>query len=297
MKVDLKKISTEQRNKNTVEIYRANSLDIAKMLNEEDKTVPLAVETQIIEIAKAIDICVETINNGGRIVYSGAGTSGRLGILDASEMPPTFNVPKTLVIGIIAGGRNAIENPVEGAEDNKEQAIKDMEEVKFTSKDVLVGLSASGRTPYVISMLEHARKIGAKTISISTSKKSEIGQIADIGIDAVTGAEPITGSTRMKSGTAQKLILNMISTGTMVRLGKVYKNLMVDVVALNEKLIERTKKIVSEITGVSYEEATPYLIKTDFNPKEAIVMILKDVDVLEARKLLKKYNGVLKEII
>ena len=212
-------------------------------------------------------------------------------------MPPTFNVPNDLIIGIIAGGEKALRNPIEGAEDSKKQAIKDLKKIKFSKKDFLIGLAASGRTPYVISAIEYANELGAISGSISTSKNSEVGKIAKIKIEPVTGAEPITGSTRMKSGTAQKLVLNMISTGTMIKLGKVYKNWMIDVKASNEKLIERTINIVKEITGADREEIVEALSKNKNSAKISVVMIMKKVDVNEAKKLLDENNGKLGGVI
>lgn len=212
-------------------------------------------------------------------------------------MPPTFNVKNDLIIGIIAGGEKALRNPIEGAEDSKTQSIKDLKKIKFNKKDFLIGIAASGRTPYVISAIEHANEIGASSASISTSKDSEIGKIAKIKIEPVIGAEPITGSTRMKSGTAQKLVLNMISTGTMVKLGKVYKNWMIDVKASNEKLIERTINIVKEITGADRELIIKTLSKSDYSPKISVVMIMKEISFSEAKKLIDDNDGKLGKVI
>ena len=244
-----------------------DSKGIVTLLNKEDKTVADVVATQIQPIANAVDKIVESFKNGGRLIYIGAGTSGRLGILDASEMPPTYNTDPSMVVGLIAGGTNAIQNPVEGAEDDMEQAAVDLKEINLSSKDTLVGISASGRTPYVVAGLRYANEIGATSVSVATSSDSEIGKVASIKIEAVTGPEPVTGSTRMKSGTAQKLILNSLSTASMIRMGKIYQNLMVDVVALNAKLVERTKKIVSEITNVSFDEADKALSQYATNQK------------------------------
>ena len=212
-------------------------------------------------------------------------------------MPPTFNVKNDLIIGIIASGEKALRNPIEGAEDSKKQAIKDLKKIKFNKKDFLIGIAASGRTPYVVSAIEYANEIGATSGSISTSKDSEIGKISKIKIEPVVGAEPITGSTRMKSGTAQKLVLNMISTGTMIKLGKVYKNWMIDVKASNEKLIERTINIVKEITGEEREEIIQALEKSNYSPKLSVVMIMKKVDFNEAKKLIDDNDGKLGGVI
>ncbi len=257
----------------------------------------MAVEKEINSIAEAIDEGYKIIDNGGRIFYIGAGTSGRLGVLDASEMPPTFNVDNNVIIGIIAGGDIALRNPVEGAEDSREESINDLKKHSFNEKDMLVGIAASGRTPYVISGLEYANSIGAKTVSISTSSNSEIGKVATIKIDAVTGPETITGSTRMKSGTAQKMILNMISTGIMVKLGKVYQNLMIDVKASNEKLFERAINMVIEITGSDRENVIKVMSECDYSPKIAVTMILKNINESEAKELLANSNGKLAEVI
>ncbi len=269
-----------------------------KIINNEDKTVPLAVEKVIPKIAEAVDACYEVIkNNGGRVFYIGAGTSGRLGVLDASEMPPTFNVPNDLIIGIIAGGDDALRNPIEGAEDSTDEVINDLSKYNFNKNDILIGIAASGRTPYVISGIEYAKEIGAKTISISTSSNSKIGMISEIGIDACTGAETITGSTRMKSGTAQKLILNMISSSVMIKLGKVYQNWMIDVKASNEKLFERVISMVIDITNVTREEALSKLEQCNYSPKIAVVMIIKGIDSIEANDLITKNDGRLSNII
>ncbi len=297
MKVNVKKISTESRNENTFNIDSLSSKDIAKLLNDEDKTVPVAIEKIIPEIAKAIDMSYEAIKSGGRIIYIGAGTSGRLGVLDASEMPPTYNVSNNLIIGLIAGGDEALRNPIEGAEDDRELIINDLKEINFNKNDVLIGIAASGRTPYVVSGIEYAKKIGAKTISLSTSKDSQIGQIVDIKLEPVTGPEPITGSTRMKSGTAQKLVLNMISTSVMIKLGKVYQNLMIDVKPSNEKLIERAINIVETITDCSRDEAINALQKCNNLPKIASIMILKNVGASDANILLEKVDGKLQEVL
>ncbi|NOQ50534.1 MAG: N-acetylmuramic acid 6-phosphate etherase [Mycoplasmataceae bacterium] len=268
---ELKQIDTEKRNKKTINIDQATSLGIVKLINNEDKKVAKAIKTQQQKIAKGIDLIVKAIRNDGRLIYIGAGTSGRLGVLDASEMPPTYNVDSKLVIGLIAGGQIALTSAVENAEDSKEQAIIDLKKIKFNEKDVLVGISASGRTPYVVSALEYANEVNNnKTISLSTVRKSAIGAIATISIDVPIGAEVITGSTRMKSGSAQKMVLNMLSTGTMIKLGKVYQNLMIDVKPANEKLKSRAVSIVSEICQLNESESIILLEKNEYNVRKAI---------------------------
>lgn len=294
--MDLSKISTEQRNTRTKSIDKISTLAMVKLINSEDKKVAEAVETQSKPISKIIDKGIDVINNGGRIVYIGAGTSGRLGILDASEILPTYG-EAGLFIGLIAGGKKAIETPVENAEDNTEFAIQDLKEIKFSKKDMLIGVAASGRTPYVISALEHAKKLGAITASISTSKGAKISNIADIPVEAVVGPEVITGSTRMKSGTAQKLILNIISSGIMVKYNKVYSNLMVDIKATNLKLVERATQMIMTITDCSYDEASDLFKKSKNNVKIACVMYVKKLNRKDAVALLNKNNNNLRKVI
>lgn len=251
----LEKLTTESRNENTLNIDKVSTLEMVKIINNEDKKVAFAVENELENIAKAIDGIVDRINRGGRLIYIGAGTSGRLGILDASECPPTYGVSEELVQGIIAGGKEAIFRAKEGAEDSEELAITDLKDKSLSENDVIVGLAASGRTPYVIGGLKYANDIGALTISVTCNGDSEVSKVAQISIAPIVGAEVVTGSTRLKAGTAQKLVLNMLSTGTMIKLGKVYGNLMVDVKATNEKLVERAKRIVCEATGVERGQA------------------------------------------
>ena len=264
---------------------------MVRKINNEDKKVAEAVEKELPQIAEAIDGIVDRIHKGGRLIYMGAGTSGRLGILDASECPPTYGVSEELVQGLIAGGHEAIFRAKEGAEDSKELAVNDLKDKDLNSNDIVVGLAASGRTPYVIGGLEYANQIGALTISITCNKDSDVSKTSKIAISPVVGAEVITGSTRLKAGTAQKLVLNMLSTGTMIKLGKVYGNLMVDVRATNEKLVERAKRIVCEATNVSTEEATKYLEETKFDVKLAIFMILSGLNKEKAEEKLVKNKG------
>lgn len=290
-KLNLDKLTTESRNQNTLDIDKVSTIEMLQKINEEDKKVAIAVEKEIPQIADAIDKTVERMHNGGRLIYIGAGTSGRLGILDASECPPTYGVSEELVQGVIAGGQEAIFRAQEGAEDSKELAVKDLKERNITSNDVVVGIAASGRTPYVIGGLEYANEIGALTVSITCNKDSEVSKCAKISIAPVVGPEVVTGSTRLKSGTAQKLVLNMLSTGCMIKLGKVYGNLMVDVQTTNEKLVERAKKIVSEATGLNIEESTKILNETNFDVKLAIFMVLSNLDKNEAKAKLDEAKG------
>lgn len=272
---DLSKLSTEGRNPNTMNIDSASTLEIVEMINEEDKMVALAVEKAKHNIAKAIDVIAEKLAKGGRLIYVGAGTSGRLGILDASECPPTFGVDFEMVQGIIAGGASAILKAVEGAEDSPELGEKDLKDKNLSSSDVVCGIAASGRTPYVIGAMNYAKKIGAPVIAVTMSENSSMAKLADIPITVVVGPEVIMGSTRMKAGTAQKMILNMLSTGTMIKLGKVYSNLMVDVQPTNEKLKVRAKRIVKLATNAEDETIDRLLKAADYNVKKTIEMINK----------------------
>lgn len=289
--IKLENLTTESRNSSSLNIDKVSTLDMVKIINNEDKKVALAVEKELVKIAEAIDGIVSGMQKGGRLIYIGAGTSGRLGILDASECPPTYGVSEELVQGIIAGGTEAIFRAKEGAEDSKELAIEDLKSKNITENDTIVGLAASGRTPYVIGGLEYANKIGALTVSITCNANSEVAKVSKVSIAPVVGAEVVTGSTRMKAGTAQKLVLNMLSTGTMIKLGKVYGNLMVDVRATNKKLVERAKKIVCEATGVDREVAEKVLKKTNYDVKLSILMILTGLDINEAKEKLTQNKG------
>lgn len=274
-----------------------SSFEIVKAMNDEDRNVPSAIEKALDRIASAVDEIVKTFKNGGRLFYIGAGTSGRLGVLDASECPPTFGVNHDMVIGIIAGGDSALRNPIEGAEDSFELCQKDLENYQFSENDILCGIAASGRTPYVIGGLRYARSIGAKTIAVACNIDSEIGREADIAIEVTPGPEVLTGSTRLKAGTCQKLILNMLTTASMVRMGKAYQNLMVDVVQSNEKLVSRARKIVMEATGCDMNTAVSTLEKAGGSCKLAIVMILTDSSEEEAAKLLEKVQGHVRDTL
>ncbi|MCU1100895.1 N-acetylmuramic acid 6-phosphate etherase [Glaesserella parasuis] len=287
----LGQLITEQRNPNSMQIDTLSAYEIVQIINNEDKQVPLAIEKVLPQIAQAVEKIVEAFQQGGRLVYIGAGTSGRLGVLDASECPPTFGVSPEMVKGIIAGGERALRHPIEGAEDNKEAGKQDLQAVEFSPKDVLVGVAASGRTPYVLGALAYAKQLGATTVSIASNPNSAMSQIADIVIDTVVGAEVLTGSSRMKSGTAQKLVLNMLTTASMILIGKCYQNLMVDVQASNQKLVARAIRIVMQATECSREIAETTLALAENNAKLAIMMILADLDKDGAEQLLSQQQG------
>ncbi|MDP0187365.1 N-acetylmuramic acid 6-phosphate etherase [Glaesserella parasuis] len=287
----LGQLITEQRNPNSMQIDKLSAYEIVQIINNEDKQVPLAIEKVLPQIAQAVEKIVEAFQQGGRLVYIGAGTSGRLGVLDASECPPTFGVSPEMVKGIIAGGERALRHPIEGAEDNKEAGKQDLQAVEFSQKDVLVGIAASGRTPYVLGALAYAKQLGATTVSIASNPNSAMSQIADIVIDTVVGAEVLTGSSRMKSGTAQKLVLNMLTTASMILIGKCYQNLMVDVQASNQKLVARAIRIVMQATECSREIAETTLALAENNAKLAIMMILADLDKDGAEQLLSQQQG------
>lgn len=289
----LSTLITEQRNPNSMHVDSLSALEIMRLMNEEDKQVPLAIEKCLPQIAQAVECIVAAFQQGGRLVYIGAGTSGRLGVLDASECPPTFGVSPEMVKGIIAGGERALRHPIEGAEDSKEQAVVDLQTIQFSSKDVLVGIAASGRTPYVIGALEYAKSLGSVTVSIASNPNSAMANIVDIAIDTVVGPEVLTGSSRLKSGTAQKLVLNMLTTASMILMGKCYQNLMVDVQASNEKLKARAIRIVMQATDCDKALAEETLKLADQNAKLAIMMILSGLDRAQAEALLEKHHGKL----
>ena len=291
--IQLNKLTTERRNPHTSHIDELSTLEMVTAINREDQQVPLAVKKVLPQIAQAVDLITERLKNGGRLFYIGAGTSGRLGILDAVECPPTYGTAPEMVQGLIAGGTPAIFKAQEGAEDNPALAAKDLTAASFSACDVLVGIAASGRTPYVIGGIEYAKKIKAPTIALSCSENSQIAALADIAITPITGPEAVTGSTRMKAGTAQKLVLNMLSTGTMIKLGKVYGNLMVDVKTSNLKLEERARRIVMEATGCSRDEAIAVLAQAQGRAKLAILLQLTGCSAEEGRELLKKAEGKL----
>ena len=289
----LSTLITEQRNPNSMHVDSLSALEIVQLMNKEDKQVPLAIEKCLPQIAQAVECIVAAFQQGGRLVYIGAGTSGRLGVLDASECPPTFGVSPEMVKGIIAGGERALRHPIEGAEDSKTQAVVDLQTIHFSSKDVLVGIAASGRTPYVIGALEYAKSLGSVTVSIASNPNSAMANIVDIAIDTVVGPEVLTGSSRLKSGTAQKLVLNMLTTASMILMGKCYQNLMVDVQASNEKLKARAIRIVMQATDCDKALAEETLKQADQNAKLAIMMILSGLDRAQAEALLEKHQGKL----
>lgn len=294
MKIDLTKIATESRNLDTMNIHNASAFEITSLINKEDAKIAKSIEKELTNISKVVEYAGETLNKGGRIIYIGAGTSGRLGVLDAVECPPTYGVSFDTVIGLIAGGEEAFIKAQEGAEDSKELCVEDLKKIKLTENDFLIGVAASGRTPYVIGGLEYASTVGAKSASIAITYNSEIAKYADFVIEVEVGAEVVTGSTRMKAGTAQKMILNAISTGAMILNGKVYQNLMVDVQQTNLKLVQRAKNIVMQATDCSYEVAEEKLEICNGHAKTAIVMILNNVNYDEAIAILEKNNGFIK---
>ena len=291
--LQLSKLPTEQRNPNTADIDRVSTLEMVRRINDEDKKVAYAVERELENIAAAVDAIASALRAGGRLIYCGCGTSGRLGVLDAAECPPTYSVDPGLVRGIIAGGEDAMFRASEGAEDNAAAGADDLKAIGFSSGDVLVGIAASGRTPYVLGAMSYAKELGACTVAVTCNKNSEMNAAADIAIGVEPGPEVITGSTRMKSGTAEKMVLNMLSTGAMIRLGKVYGNLMVDVMPTNEKLVRRAISIVSTAVGVSEETARATLERCVFTVKTAIVMLKKGLDAGQAAQLLSENGGVI----
>ena len=293
----LNQLITEQRNPNSMQLDSLSAQELVALINREDQQVALAVEKCLPQIASAVEKIVTAFERGGRLVYVGAGTSGRLGVLDASECPPTYGVKPEMVVGLIAGSDHALRHPIEGAEDNVQQGQADLEEIDFSARDVLVGIAASGRTPYVLGALNYAKQLGATTVSIASNPNSKMAEVADIAIETVVGPEVLTGSSRMKSGTAQKLVLNMLTTASMVLIGKCYQNLMVDVQASNEKLKARALKIVMEVTECDNETAANVLAKATGKVKLSIVMQLSGLDALEAQSLLDKSNGKLRQAL
>ena len=289
--LNISNLDTEQINNYTENIDKLSTLEVVQLINSEDKKVAEAIEAVLPAVANAIDAIYDRMKSGGRLIYAGAGTSGRLGLLDAVECPPTFSVDYDMVQALLAGGPEAFIKAKEGAEDSKELGTEDLKAIGFCANDALVGIAASGRTPYVVGAMEYARSAGGLTVSLSCTKNAEIAKYADIDISPQPGPEVITGSTRMKSGTAQKMVLNMLSTAVMIKLGKTYGNLMVDLKATNEKLISRAINIVCMATGVSTEEAKKTLQTCEFSAKNAIVMILADVDFTESKNTLEKAQG------
>ena len=293
----LNQLITEQRNPNSMQLDSLSAQELVALINREDQQVALAIEKCLPQIASAVEKIVAAFERGGRLVYVGAGTSGRLGVLDASECPPTYGVKPEMVVGLIAGGDYALRHPIEGAEDNVQQGQADLEEIDFSARDVLVGIAASGRTPYVLGALNYAKQLGATTVSIASNPNSKMAEVADIAIETVVGPEVLTGSSRMKSGTAQKLVLNMLTTASMVLIGKCYQNLMVDVQASNEKLKALALKIDMEATECDNYAAANVLAKANGQVKLAILMQLSGLDALEAQSLLDKSNGKLRQAL
>jgi N-acetylmuramic acid 6-phosphate etherase len=293
----LGRLVSEERNPKTMDIDLLPTIEALRRINDEDSGVPAAVEKVIPEIAAAVDRIVTAFQKGARLVYMGAGTSGRLGLLDASECPPTFGVPEDMVLGLIAGGPNALARAAEGAEDDPKQGMKALQEIKLTADDVVVGIAASGRTPYVIGGLTYAKQVGATTVALSCNPGSTIAGIADIAISPLVGPEVLTGSTRLKSGTAQKLVLNMLTTASMIRIGKTYQNLMVDLNLSNKKLVARAARIVMQTTGCAAQQARQALDQTGNDVKLAILMTMTGMSVEEARKALGNAGGFLRKAL
>ncbi|WP_270998610.1 N-acetylmuramic acid 6-phosphate etherase [Listeria seeligeri] len=293
----LENLATEERNKKTIDLDTLSPKEILAVMNEEDATVPTAIKNVLPQIDLIVSGVISSFQNGGRLIYLGAGTSGRLGVLDAAECVPTFGVAKEQVVGLIAGGEKAFVAAIEGAEDSKTLGENDLKQIKLAANDFVIGIAASGRTPYVIGALDYAKSVGAKTGAISCNANAEISAHADIAVEIVTGAEILTGSTRLKAGTAQKLVLNMISTASMVGIGKVYKNLMVDVLPTNKKLEERSKRIIMEATEVDYETASKFYELAEKHVKVAIVMILTNSTKEIALEKLSEAKGFVRNTI
>ena len=295
---EISKLTTEQRNPRSMEIDIKSTAEIIKIINDEDKLVPYAVEQELPYIEQAVEIIVKALKNGGRLLYFGAGTSGRLGVVDASECPPTFGTPYGMIEGFIAGGEAAMFRAQEGAEDKEENGAKEVVDANVTSKDVVCGIAASRRTPYVVGAVKKAKELGAKTLYVTTNPRKDFDiEEVDVAICPYVGPEVVMGSTRMKSGTAQKLVLNMLTTASMIRLGKVYENMMIDLQMTNKKLVERSKKIVMTITGLSYDDAAVALENAKGHVKTALVMILAKVDYKEAKERLKSSDGFVRMAI
>lgn len=295
--LNLEGIMTETNNKRTQHIDVCSTLEMVTLMNEEDKQVAHAVERELTHIASAIDAIVAGFKRGGRLIYCGAGTSGRLGVLDASECPPTFGTNAEMVQGFIAGGDYALRHPIEGAEDSYEDGYELMKEIEIKDCDVVVGITASGRTKYVLGAIESAKEVGAFTVGVCTNENSDLERTADLTIAPLVGAEVIQGSTRLKSGTAQKMVLNMLTTGSMLKIGKVYKNYTVDMKPSNEKLMDRSVRLVVEATGVANEDAYEKLKQCGFHVKTAIVMIMRSCSFEEAQSLLEETDGYVSKAI
>lgn len=295
---EISKLSTEQRNPRSMEIDAKSTEQIIKIINDEDKLVPYAVEQELPYIEQAVEIIVQALKNGGRLLYFGAGTSGRLGVVDASECPPTFGTPYGMIEGFIAGGKEAMFRAQEGAEDKEDNGARDVAAAKVNANDVVCGIAASRRTPYVVGAVKKAKQLGAKTLYVTTNPRKDFDiEEVDVAICPYVGPEVVMGSTRMKSGTAQKLVLNMLTTASFIRLGKVYENMMIDLQMTNKKLVERSKKIVMTITGLNYEEAGIALDNAKGHVKTALVMVKAKVDFKTAKERLKAADGFVRKAI
>ena len=295
--IQRKDLSTEKQNVESLNIDELSIIRILELINNEDASIPNKIAASLAEIEQTVDLCIQSLKSNGRIFYIGAGTSGRLGVLDASEIPPTFSAPNDLFTGIIAGGDKALKNSIEGAEDDPEQAIKDLKNHNIKKEDVLIGISSSGAARYVQSALDYAKSIKAKIVYITCNKTPYLHVDADVAIALETGPEIITGSTRMKAGTATKMVLNMISSATMIKLGKVYGNLMVDLMAVNEKLVDRGCRIISQLTNVDEIVARRTLVRSKMSVKTAIVMIYHSIGYDKAKKMIDDSDGMLRKII
>ena len=295
--MNLEGLTTEARNEATKKIDQVSTLEMVTLINQEDQKVAQAIEKVLPQIAAAIDAAAERFKKGGRLIYCGAGTSGRLGALDAIELTPTYSVSPERAFGILAGGEKAMYQAIEGAEDSKELSIEDLTQHQLTARDVVIAIAASGRTPYAVSAIEYGKKVGALTISVTCNNQSPMNQLADIGIAPIVGPEVITGSTRMKAGSAQKMVLNMFSTGIMVKVGNIYQNLMVNVQPTNEKLIQRATNIIKEAAEIEESQAKEYLEAAQLEVAPAIVMAKAHVDFQKAKQLLAEHDGRISEVL
>ncbi|NMP46495.1 N-acetylmuramic acid 6-phosphate etherase [Enterococcus faecalis] len=295
--MNLEGLTTEARNEATKKIDQVSTLEMVTLINQEDQKVAQAIEKVLPQIAAAIDAAAERFKKGGRLIYCGAGTSGRLGALDAIELTPTYSVSPERTFGILAGGEKAMYQAIEGAEDSKELAIEDLTQHQLTARDVVIAIAASGRTPYAVSTIEYGKKVGALTISVTCNNQSPMNQLAEIGIAPIVGPEVITGSTRMKAGSAQKMVLNMFSTGIMVKVGNIYQNLMVNVQPTNEKLMQRATNIIKEAAEIEESQAKEYLEAAQLEVAPAIVMAKAHVDFQKAKQLLAEHDGRISEVL
>ncbi|EGO8793378.1 N-acetylmuramic acid 6-phosphate etherase [Enterococcus faecalis] len=295
--MNLEGLTTEARNEATKKIDQVSTLEMVTLINQEDQKVAQAIEKVLPQIAAAIDAAAERFKKGGRLIYCGAGTSGRLGALDAIELTPTYSVSPERAFGILAGGEKAMYQAIEGAEDSKELAIEDLTQHQLTARDVVIAIAASGRTPYAVSAIEYGKKVGALTISVTCNNQSPMNQLAEIGIAPIVGSEVITGSTRMKAGSAQKMVLNMFSTGIMVKVGNIYQNLMVNVQPTNEKLMQRATNIIKEAAEIEESQAKEYLEAAQLEVAPAIVMAKAHVDFQKAKQLLAEHDGWISEVL